>query len=234
MQWLEELGQPMISPCPSLFTFNMPQESISEFMGIVAPKAIVRMPGSKIQGNGPLLITHWGLSGPAVLMLSAKAARILAEVGYQFECHVAWLGIIQEDKIRNILLDAQKSNGNRKLTSASFQELPKRLWSYLVEKSIGNENKTWDALSPKDINKLVLTLVQDPYQVSGKTTFKEEFVTAGGVDLKHVNFKNMESKILPGLYFAGEVLNIDGLTGGFNFQAAWTTAWLAARGAAQQ
>jgi len=232
MQWLQNLGQPMVPPYPSLFTFNMPDEPIRELMGIVAPHAITRIPGSKLQGSGPLLITHWGMSGPAVLMLSAKAARELGACAYRFTCHVSWLGITQEEPVTNLLLDMQTAHPKKKIGGASFQGLSTRLWRFLLTKTQIDPDKTWDALSQKERNRLTVSLTQDAYQVSGKTTFKEEFVTAGGVDLQHINFKTMESKTLPNLFFAGEVLDIDGITGGFNFQAAWTTGWLAGRGAA--
>lgn len=231
MQWLVNLGQPMITPCPSLFTFNMPSESVRDLMGIVAPNALTRIPGIKHQGFGPLLITHWGMSGPAILMLSAKAARDLYDKDYRFICHVSWLGITNEDEVRNKILVAQKEMLKRKIGGASFHGLSTRLWRYLLEKSNVDTEKPWEQLSNKEFNRLVVTLTQDAFQVEGKTTFKEEFVTAGGVDLQYINFRTMESKTLPNLFFAGEVLDIDGITGGFNFQAAWTTGWLAARGA---
>lgn len=233
-EWLRNLGQPIIPPFPSLFTFNMPDENIRELMGIVAPNAITRIPGSKNQGSGPLLITHWGMSGPAILMLSSKAARELGAVNYNFKCHISWLGLTQEEKVRELILNQQEAHPKKKISGASFQGLSTRLWNFLLEKIQIDLNKTWDALSQKEINRLVVILSQDSYKVSGKTTFKEEFVTAGGVDLKYVNFKTMESKVVPNLFFAGEILDIDGITGGFNFQAAWTTAWLAGRGAVSE
>ena len=232
MQWLEDLGQPMVVPYPSLFTFNMPDESIRELMGIVAPHAITRIPGSKHQGEGPLLITHWGMSGPAILMLSAKAARELGGCAYKFSCHISWLGITQEEPVKNMLIQSQLEHPKKKIGGASFHGLSTRLWRFLLTKTQIDPDKTWDALSLKELNRLTVALTQDAYKVAGKTTFKEEFVTAGGVDLKYINFKTMESKALPNLFFAGEVLDIDGITGGFNFQAAWTTAFLAGRGAA--
>jgi predicted Rossmann fold flavoprotein len=231
MQWLQNLGQAMVPPYPSLFTFNMPDESIRELMGIVAPQAVTRIPGSKHQGSGPLLITHWGMSGPAVLMLSAKAARELGACDYQFTCSISWLGIAQENPVRSLLVESQNAHPKKKIGGSSFQGLSTRLWRFLLNKTLINPDKTWDELSQKELNRLIVTLTQDAYKVKGKTTFKEEFVTAGGVDLNGINFKSMESKTLPNLFFAGEVLDIDGITGGFNFQAAWTTAWLAARGA---
>lgn len=231
MAWLEQLGQPMVKPFPSLFTFNMPNETVRELMGTVAPNAMTRIPGLKHQGFGPLLVTHWGMSGPAILMLSAKAARELGACEYRFACHVSWLGTSNEDEVCSKIHQSQKEMLKRKIGGASFHGLSTRLWRYLLTKSNIDTEKTWESLGSKEINRLVVTLTQDAYQVQGKTTFKEEFVTAGGVDLQHINFKTMESKILPNLFFAGEVLDIDGITGGFNFQAAWTTAWLAARGA---
>lgn len=231
MAWLQDMGQDMVPPYPSLFTFNMPNEPITELMGIVAPKALTRIPGSKHQGRGPLLITHWGMSGPAVLMLSAKAARELGACDYRFTTHVSWLGIFNEHEIHELLQSWVEHYPKKQIGGTSFEGLSNRLWVYLLKKSGIPLDKTWSALNKKEINKLVVCLTQDTYQVEGKTTFKEEFVTAGGVDLKNVNFKTMESKVLPGLFFTGEMLDIDGLTGGFNFQAAWTTAWLAARGA---
>lgn len=232
MHWLEKLGQPMIPPYPSLFTFNMPNEPIRELMGIVAPQAITRIPGCKHHGEGPLLITHWGMSGPAILMLSAKAARELGACAYPFTCHISWLGSTQEEHVKQFILDTKNAHPKKKIAGSSFHGLSTRLWRFLVQKTDIDPDKPWDVLSNKEMNRLTVCLTQDAYQVSGKTTFKEEFVTAGGVDLKQVNFKTMESKVLPNLHFAGEVLDIDGITGGFNFQAAWTTAWLAARGAA--
>jgi predicted Rossmann fold flavoprotein len=231
MAWLQDMGQDMVPPFPSLFTFNMPNEKITELMGIVAPNALTRIPGSKHQGFGPLLITHWGMSGPAVLMLSAKAARELGACSYRFLTNVSWLGTFNEQEIGELLQDWMLRHPKKQIGGTSFEGLSNRLWVYLLTKSGIALDKIWSALNKKEINKLIVTLTQDTYHVEGKTTFKEEFVTAGGVDLNKVNFKTMESKVLPGLYFAGEMLDIDGLTGGFNFQASWTTGWLAARGA---
>jgi len=231
MEWLKQLGQPMIAPVPSLFTFNMPDEWIKELMGVVAPNTATRIPGLKFVGKGPLLITHWGMSGPAILMLSAKAARELEEKKYNFSCLISWLGIINEAEVLDIVNSKQISHSRKKIGGSSFEGLPTRLWDYLLLKCNIDHEKPWSAINNKEKNKLVVVLTQDNYKVSGKTTHKEEFVTAGGVDLKQVNFMTMESRVLPNLFFAGEVLDIDGLTGGFNFQAAWTTAWLAARGA---
>lgn len=231
MQWLEDLGQPVISPFPSLFTFNMPENPVCKLMGIVVENAIARVPGTKLMAKGPLLITHWGMSGPAVLILSAWGARILAEKEYNFICSVNWTGETNEEAVRKKLTTIQLENTNKKLTKNGHFGLSLRLWEFLLNKCELNLEKTWKELGKKDFNRLVNILLNDEYPVSGKTTFKEEFVTAGGVDLAHINFKTMESKRIPNLYFAGEIMDIDGITGGFNFQSAWTTAFLAARGA---
>jgi len=231
MQWLVDLGQPVVSPFPSLFTFNMPGNPICKLMGIVVESAITRIPSTKLTAKGPLLITHWGMSGPSILILSAWGARTLAENEYNFTCSVNWTGETNEEIIRKQLSDKQQENANKKLTKNGHFGLSLRLWEFLLEKCELNLEKTWKELSKKDFNRLVNILLNDEYPVSGKTTFKEEFVTAGGVDLAHVNFKTMESKLVPNLFFAGEIMDIDGITGGFNFQAAWTTAFLAAKGA---
>ena len=231
LKWLEELGQPVITPYPSLFTFNMPQNPICKLMGIVVENALVRIPGTKLLAKGPLLITHWGMSGPAILVLSAWGARILAEKEYTFECSVNWTGEVNEELIRQKLTQIQSNNLDKKVVKYGQFGLSSRLWEFIVLKSEINPEKTWRTLSKKEFNRLVNNLLNDTYSVTGKTTFKEEFVTAGGVDLGYINFKTMESKTIPNLYFAGEILDIDGITGGFNFQAAWTTAFLAAKGA---
>ena len=231
LEWLEQLGQPIIDPFPSLFTFNMPKNPVCELMGIVVEQAIAKIPGTKLSAQGPLLITHWGMSGPAILVLSAWGARILAEKNYVFTCTINWLGKTNEEQIRIELEQIQHSNLGKKVVKYGQFGLSARLWEFLVRKSEISEDKTWKELSKKEFNKLINNLLNDEYPVSGKTTFKEEFVTAGGVDLNYINFKTMESKTIPNLYFAGEVLDIDGITGGFNFQAAWTTAFLAAKAA---
>lgn len=229
--WLEELNQPVIDPVPSLFTFNMPGNPITELQGSVVKHAITKIPGTKLTAEGPLLITHWGMSGPAILVLSAWGARVLEEVGYEFKVTVNWTGIKNEEEIRTELKYCAEQNANKKLDKFGVFGLTQRLWSFLLDKFQVNKEKAWKELNKKEFNRLVNGLMNDEYPVSGKTTFKEEFVTAGGVDLSHVNVSNMESKIIPGLHFAGEILDIDGITGGFNFQAAWTTAYLAAKGA---
>ncbi|MHA8070759.1 NAD(P)/FAD-dependent oxidoreductase [Aquirufa ecclesiirivi] len=232
LHWLESLGHQVIPPVPSLFTFNMPEEPIKEFMGLVVEKATVRIEGQKLVGKGPLLITHWGMSGPAILQLSAWGARSLAEVNYQFSILVNWLDETKESELRVSLENTRKVHGGKMISNHCPFPIPARLWNFLLSKNEIILSSRWIETNPKQINKLVNTLLNDRYQVQGKTTFKEEFVTAGGIDLAEIHVQSMESKLLPGLFFAGEIMDIDGITGGFNFQAAWTTGFIAGKNAA--
>lgn len=227
--WLKALGHEIVSPVPSLFTFNMPKESIKELMGLSVPNASVRVQGTKLVQSGPLLITHWGMSGPAVLKTSAWGARALSDMNYQFIAHVNWLGTVKENELRQMIESVIAEFGKRMLRNKNPFDMPQRLWEFLLEKLGLSLEKLWSELGKKGINKLVNILLNDEYSVSGKTTFKEEFVTCGGVSLSDVDFKTMESRACPGLYFAGEVLDVDGVTGGFNFQAAWTTGFIAGK-----
>lgn len=229
LEWLEKLGHKIEEPVPSLFTFNMPSESVRELMGIVVENAAVSIQGTKLKSDGPLLITHWGMSGPAILKLSAFGARILSEMGYQFKVQVNWLNIRQTESVVQELEKIIKEHPNKQLSNYRPYLLPERLWHFLVDRMGLSKQSTWGQMGKKALNKISETLTNDIYQVSGKTTFKEEFVTCGGVSLDCIDFKTMESKVLPNLYFAGEVLDIDGITGGYNFQAAWTTAFIAAK-----
>ena len=229
LNWLEVLGHKIAPPVPSLFTFNMPSESITELMGIVVEDAIVRIQGTKLRGDGPLLITHWGMSGPAVLKLSSFGARILSEMNYQCTAQVNWVNEVNTDVVANRLKQLQSEHPNKQLANARLLEIPIRLWLFLLEKCDISKETTWSQMGKKPFNKLLNMLTNDEYSVSGKTTFKEEFVTCGGVSLESINMKTMESKALPNLYFTGEVTDIDGITGGYNFQAAWTTAFIAGR-----
>ncbi|MHA8070069.1 NAD(P)/FAD-dependent oxidoreductase [Aquirufa ecclesiirivi] len=232
LHWLESLGHQIIPPVPSLFTFNMPEEPIKEFMGLVVEKATVRIEGQKLVGKGPLLITHWGMSGPAILQLSAWGARSLAEVNYQFNILVNWLDETKESELRVSLENTRKVHGGKMISNHCPFPIPARLWNFLLSKNEIILSSRWIETNPKQINKLVNTLLNDRYQVQGKTTFKEEFVTSGGIDLSEIHVQSMESKLLPGLFFAGEIMDIDGITGGFNFQAAWTTGFIAGKNAA--
>lgn len=229
LEWLEKLGHKIESPVPSLFTFNMPDEPIRDLMGIVVENALVKIQGTKLQASGPLLITHWGMSGPAILKLSAFGARILSEQEYNFTVHVNWVHETKTDNVLKELQDIVSRRPNKILSSFRPYALPERLWLHLLGKSALPVQKKWLELGKKGLNKLTEILTNDLYSVKGKTTFKEEFVTCGGISLSSVDLNTMQSKVCKNLYFAGEVLDIDGITGGYNFQAAWTTAFIAAR-----
>jgi predicted Rossmann fold flavoprotein len=229
LDWLAALGLAIIEPLPSLFTFNMPKNPISELMGTVVPNATVKIEGTKLSGQGPLLITHWGMSGPAVLLLSAWGARLLAEKNYQFAILVNWLDQKKEDDLRQDLLHTITAHGAKKLSNWNPTPLTNRLWNHLLVRAEISADQRWAEVGKKAINKLVNTLLNDRFEVQGKTTFKEEFVTAGGVALSEIDFQTMKSKKYPNISFAGEVLDIDGITGGYNFQAAWTTGFIAGK-----
>jgi predicted Rossmann fold flavoprotein len=229
LNWLESIGLEMIEPLPSLFTFNMPKNPICELMGTVVPNATVKIEGTKLSGQGPLLITHWGMSGPAVLLLSAWGARLLAEKNYHFHVLVNWLDQKKEETLRQELQHTIAAHSAKKLSNWNLTPLTNRLWLHLLERAEISSDLRWAEIGKKALNKLVNTLLNDRFEVQGKTTFKEEFVTAGGVALSEIDFQTMKSKKFPRLSFAGEVLDIDGITGGFNFQAAWTTGFIAGK-----
>jgi len=225
--WLKELGHSIETPVPSLFTFNMPSESIKELMGAVAADAKVRIQGTKLMANGPLLITHWGMSGPAILKLSAFGARLLAEQNYDFKIQVNWINANSEEEFRPTFLSMLEENRKMKIGNIKIEGIPKRLWSFFLDKLEINPDLVCLDLSKKKINRIINILLNDEYSVKGKTIFKEEFVTCGGVSLGEINPYNMQSRVVPHLYFSGEVMDIDGVTGGFNFQNAWTTGFIA-------
>jgi predicted Rossmann fold flavoprotein len=227
--WLRELDHEIEEPVPSLFTFNMPDEPIKKLMGVVADPVSVKIMGSNLQSSGPLLITHWGMSGPAILKLSAFGARELHEKDYDFKTLVNWTGERSEQEVRASLKEVVGEHGLKKISNVNPFQLPGRLWDFLIDKLELGSDMIWQNMGKKNINRLVHVLTNDEYQVRGKTTFKEEFVTCGGVRLTDVDMKTMESRRSSGLYFAGEVLDIDGVTGGFNFQAAWTTGYIAGK-----
>ena len=226
--WLQKLGHSIEPPVPSLFTFNMPQEQITNLMGVTANAVSVHIQGTKLKQEGPLLITHWGMSGPAVLKLSAWGARILHDLNYRFTVQVNWLGK-NEHEVREQLSAELEELKKRKMANKNPFQLANRLWLFLLEKAEINADTPWGDVGKTKLNKLLNTLLNDEYRVEGKTTFKEEFVTCGGVSLQEVDMNTMQSKVCSGLYFAGEVLDIDGITGGFNFQAAWTTGYIAGK-----
>ncbi len=227
--FIRALGHPIDKPIPSLFTFNAAQKHFSELMGVAVPNAFVRIEGSKFSKEGPLLITHWGLSGPAVIKLSAWAAEYLFQQQYVFNALVSWIGDKQEEVLRTDLLQYKSKYPKQRVMGNPLFALPQRLWTKLCQLAEIEEEKIWNELAMKNLNKLLENILRCRFEIKGKTTFKEEFVTCGGVNLAEINTATMESKKIPNLFFAGEVLNIDGETGGFNFQAAWTTAFVAAQ-----
>ena len=227
--WLQQLGHTIETPVPSLFTFNMPQNPIKELMGVSVPLAVVKLVGSKLQSSGPLLITHWGLSGPAVLKLSAWGARELADKQYSFSILVNWLPDTNEQKLREEWSNLRNELATQKVGNKNPFGLPNRLWNYFLSFCRIKEELRWAELPAVNQNKLITTLTAHLFEVNGKTTFKEEFVTCGGIKLNEIDPNTMQSKKANGLYFAGEVMDIDGVTGGFNFQNAWTSGWIAAK-----
>ncbi len=229
-QIAKALGHHIEPPVPSLFTFNILDGQLKELAGVSVESVCLRLSiagKSHLEQTGPLLITHWGLSGPAVLKLSAWGARVLHDCHYQATLLINWLPQLNPEALRQKLLELKSEWSKKAIATTCPFDLPRRLWQYLVSRAGITAEDRWSGLSNKTLNQLVQELTQGPYLIKGKGVFKEEFVTCGGVSLKEVNFKTMESRCCPGLYFAGEILDIDGVTGGFNFQNAWTTAWLA-------
>ncbi|QTD38834.1 NAD(P)/FAD-dependent oxidoreductase [Polaribacter batillariae] len=232
-QLCENLEHSIIEPVPSLFTFNINDKRIVDLLGISVPNATVNIVGTKLEASGPLLITHWGMSGPAVLKLSAFGARILADKKYQYNIEVNWLSR-PTDKILNILLNLKKKEPRKTVILKSpFAEISKRLWERFVKFSDIDANQNWADLNSRQLENLANQLTKGVYNANGRTTFKDEFVTAGGIDLKEINFKRFESKKHKNLFFVGEVLNIDAVTGGFNFQNAWTGGFICAKALAE-
>lgn len=227
LEWLENIGHRIEEPVPSLFTFNMPNESIKSLMGIVVKNTLVKIQGEKLNSDGPLLITHWGMSGPAILKLSAFGARMLADKNYEFNIQVNWVNERNNAFVFDQLEALGAEHPKKMISNIRPFGLQERLWVYLLEKCAINSELRWGDLGHKSLHKLVNVLTNDIYEVKGKTTFKEEFVTCGGVSLKSIDLTTMQSKVIPNLYFAGEVMDIDAITGGYNFQAAWTTAYIA-------
>lgn len=233
-QNLTKLGISVVNPVPSLFTFNDPKNGLSDLMGLSVKNGKVKIAGTKIQATGPVLITHWGISGPAVLKCSAIGAAWLAEKKYQFTAIINWVVDFDEHQIKNEISQTQHQWPKTRVRNKALFNLPSRLWERLVDLAQLPVDFNWQQMNEKSVSKLINKLTAFELEVSGKTTYKEEFVTAGGVDLSEINSKTMESIHHPNLFFAGEILNIDGITGGFNFQNAWTTAYFAAKGMASK
>ena len=229
LQWLADKGHEIVSPVPSLFTFQITDEALHALMGTVVEDVMTMIPGTKLRAEGPLLITHWGMSGPSILKLSSYGARLLAESGYQTTLAVNWTKR-RDTEVMVILDEMMIRCPQKQMKTVPPCGLSSRLWTYLVEKCLGERsNARWGSLNKKEINRLANLLSGgDSYQITGRATFKDEFVTCGGIALSAVNPSTLESRHVPRLYFAGEVLDIDGITGGFNFQAAWTTAYTVA------
>lgn len=226
---MSKLGHKIIAPVPSLFTFNINDERIKEIPGVSVPNAEVQIIDSKFESNGPVLITHWGLSGPAILKLSAFGARFLAEKNYQYAIKINWLSKSKDSVLTKLNILKRENTKKQLILRSPFKDLPKRLWEKLVISSQIRPEQRWADISNKQLNQLADQLTNSVFEAYGKTTFKEEFVTAGGVDLKEINFKRFESKLHKNLFFAGEILNIDAVTGGFNFQNAWTGGFIAGK-----
>ncbi len=226
-EMLQTFGHIIVNPVPSLFTFNIKDLRIKELPGVSAVVS-VKVKDTKLTSTGPLLITHWGMSGPAILKLSAWGARILSEKNYQFTIFVNWLNDVDAAETEKILKNLKLEHAKKAVSKKSPFDFPNRLWESLVLASNISEDTKWADLSKIQLQNLVNQLTNSSFQVNGKSTFKEEFVTAGGIDLKEINFKTMASKLHENLYFAGEIVNIDAITGGFNFQNAWTSGFIVA------
>ena len=232
-EWLKELGHSIEDPVPSLFTFNMPGHPISKLMGVSVENTKVKITGTRLEQQGSLLITHWGLSGPAILKLSAWGARELAAKKYDFKIMVNWLPDYNEQQLAEKFQSLRFNLASQKVYNKNPFGLPGRLWEYLLSISGVNPERRWTDLPSKDANRLIKNLCSGEFDVKGKTTFKDEFVTAGGVKLNEIDHNTMMSKKLPNLFFAGEVMDVDGVTGGFNFQHAWTSGFIAGKTIAQ-
>ena len=228
-QWLENTGHTISEPVPSLFTFNLPKHAITELMGVSVESVKVKVEGTRLSEDGPLLITHWGLSGPVILRLSAWGARELAIKNYAFKIHVNWLPAHNEADLRTYLNNQRITYPSKRFSSLSFSELPNRLWQFLLDQSEISADTRFADLPSRLENLLIKNLFDQVFEIKGKTTFKEEFVTAGGIALNEINVNTMMSKKWENLFFAGEVTDVDGITGGYNFQYAWTSGWIAAK-----
>ncbi|MEJ7737123.1 MAG: NAD(P)/FAD-dependent oxidoreductase [Chitinophagaceae bacterium] len=228
-EWLSTLGHSVEEPVPSLFTLNMPGNSIVALMGISVEHVVARIAGTSLQQAGPLLITHWGMSGPVILKLSAWGARELATARYECVVIINWVPLFNENSLREEMQQIRFRIAGQKLANKNPFHLPQRLWEYLLEESGISTDLRWADLPGKEQNMLIKNLCVKEFTVKGKTTFKEEFVTSGGINLGEVDNNTLMSKVVPGLFFAGEVLNVDGITGGYNFQHAWTSGYIAAK-----
>jgi len=229
LEWLSKLGHTIENPVPSLFSFNLPKDEVTELMGIVIEDVIVSLEGSNLKSGGALLITHWGMSGPAILKLSSYGARVLSEMCYNFKIHINWVNEPNSAAVSGELNLLIENNPGKQLSGVRPYSVPARLWRHLLGKYEFKEDKKWGEIGKKGVNLLTDALTNDIYRVNGKSSYKEEFVTCGGVSLSSVNISTLESKCVKNLYFAGEVLDIDAITGGYNLQCAWTTGYVAGK-----
>ena len=231
LHYLERLGHKIEAPIPSLFTFNIKDRAFCDLMGTVVDPVVMAIPGTKLRAQGALLVTHWGVSGPAALKLSSYAARLLAENDYKAPLAISWTDELTRQDVESCLLKFQAANPRKQVANLHPFGLPSRLWLYILSKLGIDAVKPWAEIGRKALNRIIETLVNDQYTIAGKGAFREEFVTCGGVSLSSINSKTLESKVCPNLFFAGEVLDIDAITGGFNLQAAWTTGFIAGKSA---
>lgn len=229
LKHLQELGHEIEYPVPSLYTFNIKNEAAGQLMGIVVENTTAWIPGTRFRSQGALLFTHWGMSGPAILKLSSYAARWIHEQDYRFQLQICWTKENNTERVAEELRQIIRTNAQKLLPSIRPCHLPQRLWNFLIVKAGFSPERKWGEVGKKGLNRIVTLLTSDSYEVHGKSSFREEFVTCGGVSLNSVSHHTLESKICPGLFFAGEVLDIDAITGGFNLQAAWTTAYVTAQ-----
>lgn len=234
LKWLTSLGHEIIEPVPSLFTFNVVDKKITTLMGVAVDRAAIQWKGSKYMEQGPLLITHWGISGPAAIKLSAWCAREMAATNYEGAITINWTPEYNEQTLKLEWINFRMDLGKREMGSKNPFDLPQRLWHFLLQESGIANNTKWADIKSAQQQLLIQFLTRTTLNIKGKTTFKEEFVTCGGVDLKDIDPATMESKLCPGLFFAGEMMDIDGITGGFNFQHAWTSGWIAAQHMGQE
>lgn len=224
---LQTLGHEILQPVPSLFTFHVEDRWVRDLAGLAVPQLEVSVPGTTLRETGPVLFTHWGLSGPAILRLSAWGARELAEVDYQFEVRLKWVPGESAENVAQLFQKMRENHPGKAVENTPMFQLPARLWEQLVLQAGIETGERWNQLPRAKAQELGALLLHSELAVTGKSMHKDEFVTCGGISLKQVDLKTMESRVCPGLHFAGEVLDVDGITGGFNFQAAWTTGWLA-------
>jgi hypothetical protein len=227
--WIAQNQHDIITPVPSLFTFNVPGSYLLPLSGVSVADVVAKISGTTFEWRGPILLTHWGFSGPAILKLSAWGARVLSENNYKCLLRINWVPTQEEDEIRTFLIKEKELTPKQLLTSHARFGIPIRLWKAFLQQAEILETMRWADVPHKPLNRLVNLLVNSQFEVDGKSTFKEEFVTAGGISLSEINQSTLESKKVKGLFFSGEVLDVDGITGGFNFQNAWTTGYIAGK-----